>query len=99
MVSFVSGSVAKNLQGNSQVEHHVNFAIAAVGAGLTGKNNDFLLGPILEPRQGCHGCRLEAVRFRLRLVPGADVLLFREVSIEVLFDLLFGDKSVKLTRW
>jgi len=66
---------------NSQVVQHVNIVLPAVGPGLAGKNNDFLLGPLLVPRQSGKGNALIAARIGLCLVPGAEFLLYEEVSI------------------
>ena len=64
----------------------MDVAVPPVGAGFAGKDNDFLLGPLLEPRQRCQGCGLEAVRFGLGLVPGADFFLSKRSVLECCFD-------------
>ena len=60
----------------------MNVAIPAVGAGLAGKKNDFLLRPLLEPRQNGHSSALEASRFELGLVPGAEFLLYEKSVLD-----------------
>ena len=52
------------------MEQRVNVAPPAIGADLAGKNNDFLLGPLLVPRQSGQCEALKAGRFGLSLVPG-----------------------------
>ena len=79
------------------MEHHVNIAPPTIGAGLAGKDHDFLLGPILVPRQSSQGDALEAVRFGRGLGPGADFLLYVEVSTALSFDYCLK-RAGKLTR-
>ena len=50
-------------RGSSQVEHHVNVALATVSTGLAGRKNEFFLGPWLVPRQSGQVDALEAIRF------------------------------------
>lgn len=78
---------------HSQAEHHMNIAPSAVGASLTGKDQDFLLFPLFESCQNSHGCALEAVRFGLGLHPGADSFLSKEINILLLFEAKWGKQT------
>ena len=74
----------------------MNVALPTVSAGLVGKSNDLLLGPVLVSRQNGQCGALEAVVFGLGLEPGTDFLLYDEVSTGLL---LTEDKSgEELTR-
>ena len=53
----------------------MNIALSAVGAGFARKNYDFLFSPVHEPRHHGHREALEATRFGLSHVPGANFLL------------------------
>lgn len=59
----------------------MNVAPPAIGAGLTGKNQDFILGPLLVPRQNGQGDALVAARFGLGLGPGAEFFLLGEKEV------------------
>lgn len=76
----------------------MNVVPPAVSAGHTGEKHDFLPDPVPIPCQGSESKTLVAVRFGLRLAPGADFLLYEEVNTEVehLIDCL--DTRAKLTR-
>ena len=54
---------------------------------LAGKNNDLVFCVLFVSRSSRHGDALEGVRFGLGLIPGADILLYDEVSSRLLFDL------------
>lgn len=58
----------------------MNVALAAVRTRLADKKSDFFLCPLFIPRQSGQGEALETARFGLSLGPGANFLLYEEVS-------------------
>lgn len=63
----------------------MHVSISTVGADLTGKNNYLILSPLLVSRQSGQCEALEAGCFGLDLVPGAEILLYNKVSIELTY--------------
>lgn len=69
----------------------MNVAVLTIRTGLTSEKNDFFLGPILVSCHRGHRSGFEAARFGLHLVPGANFLLYKDISFGSYVDLPFGD--------